>query len=54
MNVQGIQEHTPREMAFDICSSGGGSDGGVPDGMSARKGMRLVYLSTYASSVTIS
>ena len=41
------------EIAFDVCSGGGGSDAGVPLALSARKGTRLVYFSIYASRVTV-
>lgn len=41
------------EIAFDVCSGGGGSDAGIPLALSARKGTRLVYFSIYASRVTM-
>ena len=40
-------------MAFEVCSGGAGSDAGVPTAASSRYGTRLVYLSMYASKVTV-
>jgi hypothetical protein len=48
-----IRKFTCREIAFFVWSSGAGSLGGVPLAVSPRNGTKLVYLSMYASRVTI-
>jgi hypothetical protein len=40
-------------MALEVSSGGAASDAGVPEGVLARKGTRLVYFWMYASRVTV-
>ena len=40
-------------MAFEVCSGGAASEVGIPETPSSRNDTRLVYLSIYASNVTV-